>query len=151
MKQKVIISFEINLTGEPSRRLELLTCSLRMSCSTSWAKMASNDYFSFFLCLFLRSLFLRLCVAILWRLRFLPQGICYLLRCWFIISCAFFAACDAGSILITFSSHSSDLALLPAFRFTIPKFSTKISKWGIQPCSKWSINISSTLFIFWWK
>lgn len=32
-------------------------------------------YRFFFLWRFLRSLFLRLCVAILWRLRFLPQGI----------------------------------------------------------------------------
>ncbi len=29
----------------------------------------------FFLCRFFRSRFFRLCVAILWRLRFLPQGI----------------------------------------------------------------------------
>lgn len=32
-------------------------------------------YRDFFLWRFLRSLFFRLCVAILWRLRFLPQGI----------------------------------------------------------------------------
>jgi hypothetical protein len=32
-------------------------------------------YLGRFLCRFLRRLFLRLCVAILWRLRFRPQGI----------------------------------------------------------------------------
>lgn len=32
-------------------------------------------YRFFFLCLFLRKRFLRLCVAILWRFLFLPQGI----------------------------------------------------------------------------
>jgi len=34
-----------------------------------------NDYRFFFLCRFLRRRFLRLWVAILWRLRFFPQGI----------------------------------------------------------------------------
>lgn len=33
-----------------------------------------TNYLIFFLCLFLRSLFFLLCVAILARLRFLPQG-----------------------------------------------------------------------------
>ena len=33
-----------------------------------------SDYY-FFLCLFLRNLFLRLCVAILWPFLFLPLGI----------------------------------------------------------------------------
>lgn len=34
-----------------------------------------RPYRTFFLCLFLRKRFLRLCVAILCRFRFLPQGI----------------------------------------------------------------------------
>ena len=34
-----------------------------------------NESYFFFLCLFLRSLFLRLCVAILCLFRFFPQGI----------------------------------------------------------------------------
>ncbi len=35
------------------------------------------DYLSFFLCLLALLRFFRLCVAILWRFRFLPQGIPY--------------------------------------------------------------------------
>jgi hypothetical protein len=47
----------------------------------AWTKQATKqgDYF-FFLWRFLRNLFLRLWVAILWRLRFFPQGMAVRLK-----------------------------------------------------------------------
>src|SRR5690554_3750835 len=45
-----------------------------LGCFTKKTKRLKKAYF-FFLWRFLRSRFLRLCVAILWRLRFLPLGI----------------------------------------------------------------------------
>jgi len=46
-----------------------------MHMPTVWLDRTKKDsYRIFFLCLIFLSLFFRLCVAILWRLRFLPLG-----------------------------------------------------------------------------
>lgn len=45
-----------------------------------------NAYRFFFLCRFFRKRFFRLWVDILWRFRFLPQGMCAQCLCLFLIS-----------------------------------------------------------------